>query len=373
MKNKIFKYDFLIVGAGLIGSLTALALKKKKLKVLVIEDKNVIPNDQRTLAVNANSKEFLEKLGIWDHLKTKPQQINKIIIKDYINSSPLIFSNDREAMGNVIYNAELMKIARQNLSNLQILKSNIQIDLRSLSPKKITKIHNKYYSFKKIIISIGKKITSSQINKSLTFNNGDFSYVGFFKHQNDHNNFAYEFFNQDGPLAVLPSPYLNNKKSTFIFSTNKPTTYPKIKSLIKKNFSLSHGKILFDKQLYKFPVIPHITKYHKNYIYVGDSLKSIHPVAGQGWNLGVKDIQALMKLIDKYPLESEALSSIYYSRRLIENSLYFGFTSLINFLYENPTTFNNNFIRFGYKGLLSFKLLRNIFIKQAMGRLSLID
>ena len=373
MKNKIFKYDFLIVGAGLIGSLTALALKKKKLKVLVIDGKNSIPKDQRTLAVNANSKEFLEMLGIWRHLKTKPQQINKIIIKDYINSSPLIFSNDTEAMGSVIHNTELIKIARQKLSNLQILKSNIQVDLDSLSPKKIIRIHNKFYSFKKIVISIGKKIIFAQKNKSLTFDNGDFSYVGFFKHQNDHNNLAYEFFNQDGPLAVLPSPHLNNKKSTFIFSSNKRTTYSKIKSLIKRNFYSSHGKILFDKQLHKFPITPHITKYHKNFIYVGDSLKSIHPVAGQGWNLGIKDIQSLMNLIDKYPLESEAFQSIYYSRRLIESSLYFGFTSLINFLYENPTTFNNNFIRFGYKGLLSFKLLRNIFIKQAMGRLSLID
>ena len=45
MKNKIFKYDFLIVGAGLIGSLTALALNKKKLKVLAIDGKNFIPKD----------------------------------------------------------------------------------------------------------------------------------------------------------------------------------------------------------------------------------------------------------------------------------------------------------------------------------------
>lgn len=373
MKNKIFKYDFLIVGAGLIGSLTALALNKKKLKVLAIDGKNFTPKDQRTLAVNANSKEFLEKLGIWSHLKTKPQQINKIIIKDYINSSPLIFGNDTEAMGNVINNAELLNIAHQKLNNLQILKSNININLDSLSPKKVTKIHNKYYSFKKIVISIGKKITSNEKNKSLTFNNGDYSYVGFFKHQNDHKNCAYEIFNKDGPLAVLPSPHINNKKSTFIFSTNTRTTYPKIKSLIKKNFFSSYGKMLFDKQLYKFPIIPHLTKYDKKFLFVGDSLKSIHPVAGQGWNLGIKDIQELIKLLDQYPLESEALQSIYYSRRVIESSLYFGFTSLINFLYENPSNLNNNFVKFGFKGLVNFKFLRNLFIKQAMGRFSLID
>ena len=82
MKNKIHKYDFLIVGAGLIGTLTALALKQKKFKVLVIDNKNDTSIDKRTLAVNANSKDFLKKLGIWKMLKSKPQPIDKIIIKD---------------------------------------------------------------------------------------------------------------------------------------------------------------------------------------------------------------------------------------------------------------------------------------------------
>ena len=53
MKNKIFKYDFLIVGAGLVGSLAAMALHQKN-TVLVIEKNKLFSNDQRTLAVNAN-------------------------------------------------------------------------------------------------------------------------------------------------------------------------------------------------------------------------------------------------------------------------------------------------------------------------------
>ena len=58
MKNKIHKYDFLIVGAGLIGSLAALALYKNNFQVLVIDKDKNIQTDKRTLAVNANSKDF---------------------------------------------------------------------------------------------------------------------------------------------------------------------------------------------------------------------------------------------------------------------------------------------------------------------------
>ena len=68
MKNKIHKYDFLIIGAGLIGAIAALALFKKKFKVLVIDKKDKLPNDDRTLAVNANSIDFLKQLGIWNKL-----------------------------------------------------------------------------------------------------------------------------------------------------------------------------------------------------------------------------------------------------------------------------------------------------------------
>ena len=373
MKNKIFKYDFLVVGGGLIGALTALNLYKKKLKVLVIDNKTNIPFDQRTLAVNANSKDFLVQLGVWKNIKSKPQLINKIVIKDFVNSSPLIFNSKKEAMGNVIYNTELLKIARQELIKYKILKTPVNKSLEILVPNKLLSIDKKNYIFKKIIICVGKSIVSDSKQKSIIFDNGVYSYVGFFKHKRNHNSVAYEIFNKEGPLAVLPCPSLNNKKSTFIYSTNEQTSYSKIQSIIEKSFSATHGNIIFDKKIDKFPVIPHIAKYNKNFIYIGDSLKSIHPVAGQGWNLGIKDIQTLSNLIDQFPIESKIFNSIYYSRRAIDSSIYFAFTSLVNFLYENHSSFNKRLIKVGYKGLQNFSLVRDLFIKQAMGRLNLID
>ena len=108
MKKKIYNYDFLIVGAGLIGSLAALALHKKKFKVLAVDKEAKRTQDKRTLAVNANSKDFLIQIGIWNNLKSKPQHINKIIIKDYVNSNPLIFEKKIESMGNVVFNQEVL-------------------------------------------------------------------------------------------------------------------------------------------------------------------------------------------------------------------------------------------------------------------------
>ena len=372
MKNKIHKYDFLIVGAGLIGSLTALALNKNNFKVLVIDKNKNITADKRTLAVNANSKDFLSNLGIWDSLKSKPQSIEKIIIKDYINNSPLIFENSFEPMGNVILNSELLKIARQRLENLKILKTDIAININSIVPNKIIELKKTNFLFKKIIISIGKNYNSNINNKIIKFDQGHNSFVGFFNHNKNHHNIAYEIFNVDGPLAVLPAPSSNKKKSTFIYSTKNKISSHQIQLLIKKKFNQTHGQIHFEKTIYKFPITPHLTKDNQNFIYIGDSLKSIHPVAGQGWNLGIKDIQKLMTLSKNYSLDYDKFNSIYYSNRILESTIYFSFTSFLNSLYENKNPINTNIIKAGYSVLSNFKPVRDLFIKQAMGRNNLI-
>ena len=372
MKNKIHKYDFLVVGAGLVGSLTALALNQNNFKVLVIDKQITKTTDKRTLAVNANSREFLNNLGLWASLKSKPQPIEKIFISDYINSSPLIFENSSETMGNVIFNSDILEIARRRLIELKILKKNVSINLDILSPNKTTFINNTKYFFKKIVISVGKNISSNNIHKTVKFDQGHKSFVGFFNHDKKHNNYAYEIFNPEGPIAVLPAPSNSKKKSTFIYTTKNKISSYQIKSLIKKKFNQSHGRIFFYKSIYEFPITPHLRKNNKNFIYIGDSLKSIHPVAGQGWNLGIKDIQKLILLSKSYSLDDNVLNSIYYSNRIFESTLYLSFTSLLNFLYENKNPINNEIIKIGYLGLKRFKIIRDSFIKQAMGRADLI-
>ena len=102
-------------------------------------------------------------------------------------------------------------------------------------------------------------------------------------------------------------------------------------------------------------------------------MKSIHPVAGQGWNLGVKDIQTLCNLADQLSLEGNLLNQIYFARRFTESAAYLIFTSSLNFLYENFNPFTKSVIKLGYQGLNNFSSIKNIFIKQAMGRINLVD
>ena len=373
MKNKIFKYDFLIVGGGLIGSLAAIALLNKKFKVLVIEKNKTLPNDQRTLAVNANSRDFLKNLGIWEKLKIEHEPINKILIKDYINKKDLVFSDLKESMGSVIFNSSLLKIARDILIQKKIILFGIDYNFLDLKPKSSVIFNEKKYNFNKIIISLGKNYENSAILKKNYFNSQHQAYVGFFNHQKNHNQTAYEVFTPNGPLAVLPSPSPLKKSSTFIYSTKNEMSFHSLTRLIIKNFQTSHGKINVKRLISTYPIRPHLARpIQKDVLLLGDTAHSIHPVAGQGWNLGVKDIQRLCSNLDKYNFDDNDFDYLYFSRRIIENSGYLVFTSALNYLYENQNSLSKPIIKFGFSALNKIPNLKKLFIKQAMGKINLI-
>ena len=373
MTNKIHKYNFLIVGGGLIGALAGLQLRKNGYKVLVI-DKNIQrPKDNRTLAVNANSKDFLMNLGLWKKLKNVPQKINKIIIKDFINKDPLIFENKKEEMGNVILNCELLDIARKQLKNTKSIIETNKFEFNQLFESEVVKINNNQYFFDHIILSFGKNINENDLIKKFCIPSSHHAFVGFFDHSVDHDQIAYEIFTPRGPLAVLPSPSKKTNSSTFIYSANDKLSHSDISVLIKKYFAKTHGKIHLKKVAGQFSIKPHISqdKYNKFFL-IGDTLRSIHPVAGQGWNLGVKDIQVLSSLLDRYNLSDKDLVKKYSQLRIIESASYLLFTTLINYIYENKNPISNLIVKGAYNSLKNISFLRNVFIQQAMGRLKLI-
>ena len=371
MKKKINKYDFLIIGGGLIGSIAALALQQKNLKVLVLEKTKKIL-DNRTLAVNSNSKNFLASLGLWGNFNKRPESIDKIIIKDYVNHEPLVFEN-HEPMGYVAYNHEILKKARTKLLKSHSLIYNFDFRLNDILGEKKLIYKNEIYQFKNIVLSMGKNFNLPNAIYKRNFNSEHKSYVGFFNHSKNHHNIAYEIFTKEGPLAVLPAPKLNKNQSTFIFSTKNNRSKNNLKRLLSLYFNNSHGSINLLPRISNFDLAPHLSKIvNDNYILIGDTMRSIHPVAGQGWNLGIKDIQTLCSLLETLQVDNPKLNSIYHSRRIIESTAYLTFTSLINALYDNENFFSRSFIKFGYQSLLKIGALRASFVKQAMGESSLI-
>ena len=110
----------------------------------------------------------------------------------------------------------------------------------------------------------------------------------------------------------------------------------------------------------------------KDFIMIGDAAHSIHPVAGQGWNLGIKDIQTLINHLEKYEIDDKNFDKVYFSKRSIENISDLTFTSFINFLYESKQPLSKLIIQASFSVLNRLPILKNLFIKQAMGKINLV-
>ena len=102
---------------------------------------------------------------------------------------------------------------------------------------------------------------------------------------------------------------------------------------------------------------------------IGDTAHSIHPVAGQGWNLGIKDIQTLCSCLDMKDINDTNFDYYYFSKRIVQNFTYLSFTSILNQLYENQNPITKSIINTSHVVLSKFPYLKNLFIKQAIGEL----
>ena len=153
-----------------------------------------------------------------------------------------------------------------------------------------------------------------------------------FTHTKNHNGTAYEFFYENGPLAILPMK--SNKgsyASSIIWTENKNTIKnlcdldtKKIISIIEEKTENCNGNIkkLISRKI--FPLSSHISSrfYENRTIYIGDSAHSFHPIAGQGWNLGMNDVQNLLNLATHYKSLGIDLGDSFFCKKYHNNNFY---------------------------------------------------
>ena len=309
-----------IIGGGLIGVASALALSKLGLKVTILEHKPIYQKrnnqDTRTIAISEGTKNFLNKLGVWVKLQKYSEPIKAIKIIDRDLSNNLDFDNSRRTsnLGYIIKNRIFLDIFYKEINKIKQIKVYNNISIQKLEKSDFSQIYTQKFLFKSdlCIAADGKK---SSIKNLLKINDYKKNYnkkalVTTFEHTKSHENTAYEFFFRDGPLAILPMQKEKNKFISSIVWTNKNNFIDmlslnenKILSLIlteKTNKIIGDIKKIITKQA--FPISAHVnSSFHSsNTIFIGDSAHSFHPIAGQGWNLGMKDVETLFELSKTY-------------------------------------------------------------------------
>ena len=322
-----------IIGDGLTGLSAAAILSQDNVKIdLYVGDKNFNKSihDTRTTAVSESSYQFIkQKLNINKKSLFWPcEEINLFIEnnKDFNN----FLNFKKKNLMYIFQNKELKKKLKKEISkrnNIKLLKKNIT-DIDYTNGSVLINKNNFFYDL--IILSIGSnakiynKITQ---RRSIERNYEEIALTTNFRHSSK-NIKASQFFLKEGPLAILP--FSKNvfsvvwSISNLYFKNNQRVLKKKLNEKIQ--ILLNNPKIRNVEKIKSFPIKLNLkTKYFKkNILILGDGLHAVHPMAGQGFNLVLRDIKKLSELISKnlklgLSLKNSFLLKDFYENRKPEN------------------------------------------------------
>ena len=321
-----------IIGDGLTSLSLAKNLINKKVNVHIYQEKK-IKNlfFDRTIGVAKKNLEFFKKEILEIPLK-KTWSIKKIEIysEKLRNKKILNFENNNQDLFYMVKNNEFYELLNNKLSKSKLFKRTI-VKKDNLY-KKLLK-ENKY----DLIINcdpqnfLSKKYFSRKINKDYY----NIAYTTVLKHEKIKNNIAIQIFTKFGPIAFLP---ISNNDTSIVCSLEvkeKEYTNDEVIKLITINNPKYKIKEILNLSKFKLKS-SNLRNYHyKNVLAFGDLLHRIHPLAGQGFNMTIRDIKILSEIIDNkidLGIQLDALILDEFEKKT--KHLNFIFSNGIDFIYE---------------------------------------
>ena len=382
-----------IIGGGLIGAITAYSLSKLDFKITILEKNDQFNHkkhkDYRTIAISEGTKTFLEKLNLWSDIRSFAEPIKRIKVIDRKLSNFLEFDNKRRKsnLGYIVKNTDLLYILYKKLKNnrnVLILNNSQPESFRINKDTIVTNLNNCSVVSDINVAADGKKSFVRKKLKTPIFvkNYNKSAFVTTFTHSKSHLSTAFEFFYKNGPLAILPMQELNNNFRSSIVWTNNRDYLEKLFDIDNKSLQLilgketrgSVGKInkIVTKQL--FPLSAHLSSsfYENRTIYIGDAAHSFHPIAGQGWNLGMKGVENLFNLARKYKsigieLGNNSFCKEYHNENYYSAYRLYQLTDKLDSIFTNQNFFISLCRSFGLELFQKNKKINNLISDFAMG------
>ena len=393
MKN--LKSDILIVGAGLTGLMTAYSLSRLGINIVLIDKFDFLKQknnkfDLRTTAISEGSKEFFNRIDIWSEISKESEPIKDIIVIDRNKNNTINFSNKNTknnlgyiARNTFIKNTILKKIIKKK--NIKLIKED-QINKISYKDSHIYAETNNFNLKAELLLAADGKNSFIRNYSKMKIYKKNYKHSALvinFHHRKNHRNIAHEIFLKNGPLAILPMKKIKNKlfSSSVIWSHKKEY----IKSLqgIDKSLLIQilEEKIkdyvgvieeIVDAQ--PFNLSAHINKkyYDQRIMYLGDAAHTIHPIAGQGWNLGVRDIKNCLETITQnlengLDFGSDEACKKYHSFCYYDAFLLYQVTDKLNYIFLSENMSLKKVRKVGFKSINKIANLKNYITDFAMG------
>ena len=316
------RVDILISGGGMVGLPLGLALAQGGLKVVILDTappaKLLEPHfDGRVSALAYASVRMLTALGVWDGLAPDAQPIHEILVTDGQTGKPaspfsLHFDSQEvgaDALGHIAENRHIRAALYQcagACANLEIKAPAAVKSLTMTAGSAVARLADGGEISASLVVAADGRESPLRSQMGVQIIGWSYPQTGIVAtvaHDKPHNGVAYEHFLPSGPFAILP---MTGNRSSLVWTEAK-TKAPALLALdeagfndeLARRFGSHLGKTKSAGPRWSYPLSFHLARdfVRPRFALAGDCAHGIHPIAGQGLNLGLKDAAALAEVL----------------------------------------------------------------------------
>lgn len=387
-------FDIAIVGGGPTGLAMALALTRfgDGLKVALLDRRPfAVPRDQRAFAIAAGVRRAFEQLGVWDAMLPSASPVKAMKITDSGRgdiSRPLFLQFEGDVAPGEPF-AHLVPNTAMQAALLAAVEGQVRflapVEISALAPGKLTLKDGRTISAPLVIASDGGQ-SALRTMAGIGVVSHDYRQSGIvttITHELDHQGTAYEHFRPNGPFASLPLLDAEGRglRSSLVW-TETTDEAARIKALpldvaaaeIEAAMGSSLGTVTVEEVPQAFPLALRLAKSFigPRLALIGDAAHVVHPIAGQGLNLGLKDVAALAEVVVdamRMGLDPGAPDTLerYQRWRRLDTSLMAVVTDGMNRLFSNDVAPVRALRDFGLGVVDRLPLVKNALIGRAAG------
>jgi 2-octaprenyl-6-methoxyphenol hydroxylase len=390
------RFDLIVIGGGLTGLALAGAVAGAGLRVLLIEQRalkltTAPPFDGRVTAIARSSRYLLEGIGVWRHLAGDAQPILDIEVGE--RHSPLAVRYDHkdvgdEPLGHIVENRTLRRALLRRTGELaggtlEIAAPDRPVRIERQSEGVALALASGRTVAAALLAAADGRASPMRAIAGIGVLRWDYEQTGIVAtvaHARPHHGRAFERFFATGPLAMLP---MTGRRSSIVWAADNRLARELI-ALDDHEFALEladrfgdrYGALELAGPRWHYPLsMMQARRYtDRRLVLVGDAARAIHPIAGQGWNLALRDVAALAELIVDarrlgLDLGGASVLARYERWRRFDSLALIGITDGLNRLFANDLLPLRLARELGLGAVERIPPLKRFFMRHAMGLL----